>query len=100
VTLAKNRLIITGILTKKAVVDTEAGEGEKANESATMATPPAPADMVIDSRGDHRIAMAFGILGTTLGGITISEGECVAKTFPQFWEVLKSLGGKLEINAK
>jgi len=53
---------------------------------------------VIDSKGDHRIAMAFSILGTEVGGTIIDKAECVAKTFPGFWDILESIGGKLEID--
>jgi 3-phosphoshikimate 1-carboxyvinyltransferase len=53
--------------------------------------------VIIDSRDDHRIAMAFGVLGVVIGGITITGAECVAKTYPGFWEALKSIGGKLDI---
>ncbi|MFC1914186.1 3-phosphoshikimate 1-carboxyvinyltransferase [Chloroflexota bacterium] len=50
----------------------------------------------IDSWNDHRIAMAFSIIGTAVGGIRITGAECVGKTFPGFWDILKSIGGKLE----
>ena len=52
--------------------------------------------MIIDSYGDHRIAMAFAVLGAALGGVTIDGAECVAKTFPGFWEALKKVGGNLK----
>ena len=53
--------------------------------------------VIIDSRDDHRIAMTFGVLGAAIGGITITGAECVAKTYPGFWEALKSIGGRVEI---
>ena len=56
-----------------------------------------PNGAVIDSKDDHRIAMAFSILGTVAGDTTIEQAGCVSKTFPQFWDMLKSVGGKLEI---
>jgi len=59
-----------------------------------------PEGSVIDTMGDHRIAMAFGILGSAVGGIEMNEAECVSKTFPQFWDMLKNVGGKLEINGE
>ena len=55
-----------------------------------------PKGSVIDSKGDHRIAMAFGILGSVTGGMVIQDAECVSKTFPQFWDVLKSMGVKID----
>ena len=53
---------------------------------------------VIDSHNDHRIAMAFGILGAMAGGTVINGAECVDKTFPEFWAILKSIGGRLKVN--
>jgi len=47
---------------------------------------------VIDSKGDHRIAMAFSILGAVSGDTIIDGAECVSKTFPEFWSMLKDMG--------
>jgi len=55
-----------------------------------------PKGATIDSYDDHRIAMAFGILGTVAGKTVINNAECVSKTFPQFWDILKSIGGRVE----
>ncbi|MFC1917508.1 3-phosphoshikimate 1-carboxyvinyltransferase [Chloroflexota bacterium] len=49
----------------------------------------------IDAWGDHRIAMAFSILGMVHGGVAINGAENVGKTFPRFWDILGSIGGKL-----
>ena len=54
-----------------------------------------PRASVIDAKGDHRIAMAFSILGSVASGTIIDGAECVSKTFPEFWDVLKSMGVKL-----
>jgi 3-phosphoshikimate 1-carboxyvinyltransferase len=59
-----------------------------------------PQGAVIDSKGDHRIAMAFSLLGTVTGNTVINGAECVAKTYPEFWEVFKNLGGKVESDGK
>jgi 3-phosphoshikimate 1-carboxyvinyltransferase len=55
---------------------------------------------MIDSHGDHRIAMAFSLLGTVVGNTRIEGAECVAKTYPEFWEVLKSIGGEVKIDGQ
>jgi len=55
---------------------------------------------VIDSKDDHRIAMAFSILGSLVGSTIINGAECVNKTFPQFWDILRSIGGKVEIDGQ
>lgn len=44
----------------------------------------------IDPRGDHRIAMAFGVLSAASGNrIEIANPECVAVSYPGFWEDLR-----------
>lgn len=48
--------------------------------------PGAPKAGVIDSYQDHRIAMAFSIIGLRVAGIEIEGAECVAKTCPLFFE--------------
>lgn len=54
-------------------------------------------DVVIDSHNDHRIAMAAAIAATrATGPVTITNAECVAKSYPDFWEIYESLGGILE----
>jgi 3-phosphoshikimate 1-carboxyvinyltransferase len=55
---------------------------------------------VIDSKADHRIAMAFSILGSSVGGTIINGAECVNKTFPDFWDILRNIGGRIEIDGR
>ena len=44
----------------------------------------------VDPRGDHRIAMAFAILSAASGNrIVIENPECVAVSYPGFWEDLR-----------
>lgn len=46
----------------------------------------------IDSRGDHRIAMSFAIGGLIAEGETeIVGAECVAVSFPEFFDLLESV---------
>jgi 3-phosphoshikimate 1-carboxyvinyltransferase len=51
---------------------------------------------VIDAHNDHRIAMAFSLLGIAAGNITIQGAECVSKTFPEYWSTLRQLGGQFD----
>ena len=46
----------------------------------------------IDPADDHRTAMSFAVLGLGIGGITIEHAECVAKSFPGFWNALAGAG--------
>jgi 3-phosphoshikimate 1-carboxyvinyltransferase len=40
---------------------------------------------------DHRMAMAFSLIGLRVPGITIENPGCVSKTFPNFFEILEGL---------
>jgi 3-phosphoshikimate 1-carboxyvinyltransferase len=48
-------------------------------------------DGIVDACGDHRVAMAFSILGLQVPGVAIKGAGSVAKTFPQFYEMLAEL---------
>lgn len=41
--------------------------------------------------GDHRIAMAFSLVGLVVEGVTILDPACVTKTFPDYFERLGAL---------
>jgi 3-phosphoshikimate 1-carboxyvinyltransferase len=92
----ENRLTIIGkdsfaVVTEDDYEDTDEEESKKED-------PLEKGPIDIDSRNDHRIAMAFGVLGAALGNIVIDGAECVAKTFPSFWDELKGLGGEVQLD--
>jgi len=44
------------------------------------------------THGDHRLAMAFGVLGAVAGNaIVVDDPDCVAVSFPGFWDVLRGV---------
>jgi 3-phosphoshikimate 1-carboxyvinyltransferase len=48
----------------------------------------------VETFDDHRIAMAFGVLGAQPGNaVEIDHPECVDVSFPGFWDLLKRLTG-------
>jgi 3-phosphoshikimate 1-carboxyvinyltransferase len=50
----------------------------------------------VESRNDHRIAMALAVAATRADSeVTIRDAECVSKSYPNFWEVYQRLGGLL-----
>ena len=64
-----------------------------------------PARMIIRGRGgsnlhgatistyeDHRMAMSFAVAGLRVPGVVIADEDCVAKSFPDFWERFRLLG--------
>jgi 3-phosphoshikimate 1-carboxyvinyltransferase len=98
VTEAENKLTIVGLKTTQKVAENK-GEadlsktGEKDKAALQNREP-----VMINSHSDHRIAMAFGMFGAVEGGVIIDDAECVAKTFPEFWEALSGVGGDLREN--
>jgi 3-phosphoshikimate 1-carboxyvinyltransferase len=49
----------------------------------------------VDTYDDHRMAMALASLAAVVGGMTILEPGCVAKTYPGFWADAERLGLRL-----
>jgi len=50
----------------------------------------------IDSHGDHRIAMACSVAALGADGETeIHNADCVSKSYPRFYDDLRSLGGNI-----
>lgn len=45
----------------------------------------------IQTYNDHRMAMAFALIGLRVNGIHIENPSCVSKTFPNYFEVLDAL---------
>jgi 3-phosphoshikimate 1-carboxyvinyltransferase len=45
----------------------------------------------IDTYDDHRMAMCFSLLALDPASVTINDPECTAKTFPTYFDVLKSI---------
>ena len=43
----------------------------------------------IETYEDHRMAMAFAIMGLRRGGLSIRNPGCVAKSYPSFWDDLE-----------
>ena len=51
----------------------------------------------VDGRGDHRIVMALAVAGLGASGTTrIATAESAAVTFPNFAELMRTLGAKIE----
>lgn len=51
---------------------------------------------IIDSHGDHRLAMAFSLIGLKYP-IEIEDGECFDISFPNFIESMEKIGYELEL---
>lgn len=63
--------------------------------------PSRPQGGVVDSAGDHRIAMAAAILGSiSEAPVTIKGAECVSKSYPAFWDDFKAMGGNYRVTVE
>ena len=69
---------------------------EEGPDSLTIHGVPRLAGGTVDGANDHRIVMALSVLATSVGG-TIRGAEAVAKSYPDFFEVLQALGIRAEI---
>lgn len=47
----------------------------------------------VDTYDDHRIAMAFTVLGLVVAGVQIADPQCVSKTFVDYFDVVDVLRG-------
>ena len=55
-----------------------------------------PGGAVVDSHNDHRIAMMAAVAALACEApVTVTGAECVAKSYPNFWEDYEKLGGEL-----
>ena len=53
-----------------------------------------PHDAAIHTYHDHRMAMSFAMAGAKIEGMKINDPDVVKKTFPEYWEKLKTIGVK------
>ena len=94
-----NRLTITGIDAFKLTDDEGVGETlEEAPSAEEFFAGASVEPTVLRSYEDHRIAMAFAILGAALGNIAVRDAECVSKTYPAFWEEFQRVGGEIKVD--
>lgn len=50
----------------------------------------------LDTHHDHRLAMAFGLLGLVVDGIEISDPAVVSKSWPSYWDALAAIPSRLQ----
>lgn len=71
-------------LTRMGITCTEA-------ETGIDILPGIPKPAIVETYDDHRIAMAFSLVGLRIPGIVIHHPECCKKTFENYFEVLDSI---------
>jgi 3-phosphoshikimate 1-carboxyvinyltransferase len=72
------------------------GLGREEGDDLIVASDPKLAGQTLPTRietyEDHRIAMSFALAALKIGGIVILDPACVGKTYPGYWDALRSLG--------
>lgn len=57
-----------------------------------------PGGAEADCAGDHRVAMATAVAATRCERPVLLRGaDCVSKSYPDFWEIYQSLGGRCDV---
>ena len=83
--------------TAAALLTALGGQAEEGPDFLTVHGGPLSGGTV-DCANDHRIAMAAAIAATACAGpVTVRGAECVKKSYPDFWEVYRSLGGDIHV---
>lgn len=76
------------LIEKKDSILINSREALKANKNEKIIS--------LSAHSDHRIAMMIAIAATCYDGeILLDNLDCVKKSYPNFWEVFLSLGGKI-----
>lgn len=85
------------IATTSAMLRALGGRTEEGPDSLTV-TGGSLTGGTVDGANDHRIVMAAAIAATACTApVTILGAEAVAKSYPDFWEVYKGLGGEIHV---
>jgi 3-phosphoshikimate 1-carboxyvinyltransferase len=72
-------------------------EGDDLLVAADPALAGTATDALINTHSDHRIAMCFALAGLKISGIRLLDPECVGKTYPGYWDALRSMGVTVEM---
>ncbi|OGN99325.1 MAG: 3-phosphoshikimate 1-carboxyvinyltransferase [Chloroflexi bacterium RBG_13_51_18] len=99
VTEEDNRMKIVGINALISADDENVDETlDEAPTAAQFFAGASQESIAIRSHDDHRIAMAFAVIATVIGGVAVRDAECVTKTYPAFWQDFQKIGGEIQID--
>ena len=85
---------LTALASNLAAVGVEC---EERRDGLTIEGSTRPLSGTVRTGGDHRIAMAFGVLGRAPGcAIDVDDGACVNVSYPGFWADLEKIASESE----
>lgn len=86
------------LATVHALLDALGGQAEEGADSLTVHGLPSLKGGTVDGANDHRIVMAAAIAATACQTpVTILGAQAVSKSYPDFFEVYRSLGGDIHV---
>jgi len=69
-----------------------AGVDAEVTDDGFVVTPSGqPTGVTFETYDDHRMAMAFSLLGLVVDGVSVRDPGCVRKTFPNYFSVLEQM---------
>jgi 3-phosphoshikimate 1-carboxyvinyltransferase len=66
-------------------------DGEEIDGGMIVRPSGRPTAATFDTYDDHRMAMAFALVGLVVPGVAVRDPGCVAKTFPGYFDALEQL---------
>ncbi len=69
----------------------KAGIDADDNPDGMVVRPSKPHTATLGTHQDHRLAMAFALVGLGASGIIVEDPDVVAKSWPEFWTMIESL---------
>ena len=95
--IAHNRVKETDRVGNLAIELRKLGAVVEESEDGLVIFPPTDIDSAsIETYHDHRMAMSFALAGLKCSGIRILDPGCVAKTFPDYFQVLDQVASSAQ----
>lgn len=88
-----DRLLAISTELEKLGIRTEMGEGEITVFPSNLSL---QEEVEIETYEDHRVAMAFSLIGLRREGIVIKNPECSAKTFKDYFNILSKISENIK----
>jgi 3-phosphoshikimate 1-carboxyvinyltransferase len=74
---------------------TKVGADVAVEDDGLVVTPtPDLTGAALETHHDHRLAMAFGLLGMCVDGVSVHDPDVVTKSWPGYWAMLDALPGR------
>jgi len=69
----------------------KAGIDASDDPDGLVVRPSRPHTATLGTHNDHRLAMAFALVGLGANGIVVEDPDVVSKSWPDFWDMIEGL---------